>query len=173
MRSRGIVLVLGLACAAAGNAVGPPDADAVAATWRAAGPTEVVIDLRAGERSSLRHQLNVATGNTGSAPMSIARALRAAVSSGTAPDEIYWDAFELCGDGTVDDASEQCDRTDLAGATCMTQGFMDGTLGCTKSCQFDLSQCSGACPVTCITDADCGSCGPCLPFVPGMGFCAF
>lgn len=86
-------------------------------------------------------------------------------------DELFWDGFELCGDGVVDDASEQCDRSDLNGATCQTQRFSSGTLTCDRKCQYDTSQCSGACPTLCNSDADCGSCGPCVPFGPGTSIC--
>ncbi len=48
----------------------------------------------------------------------------------------------FCGDGTVNQSTEQCDGTDLDGQTCVTQGFGSGTLACTSSCTFDTSGCS-------------------------------
>lgn len=86
-------------------------------------------------------------------------------------DEIFWDGMELCGNGVVD-TGEQCDRSDFGGATCLNYGFTSGTLSCSKTCQIDASQCSGACPVACTTDVDCGVCGPCIPLGAGTGFCA-
>lgn len=46
----------------------------------------------------------------------------------------------VCGDG-VRDASEDCDIFDLGGESCADQGFDGGTLQCSASCTFDLSQC--------------------------------
>jgi len=44
-----------------------------------------------------------------------------------------------CGNGARD-GSEQCDGTDLGGATCASLGFTpDGTLACTSGCSFDTS----------------------------------
>jgi hypothetical protein len=46
-----------------------------------------------------------------------------------------------CGDG-VQNGDEQCDGVDLGGASCASLGFnLDGTLGCTAACQFDVSAC--------------------------------
>jgi hypothetical protein len=54
----------------------------------------------------------------------------------------------MCGDGFAD-ATEACDAADLAGQTCVTQGFEGGMLGCMGDCSaFDTSECSdfsGAC----------------------------
>jgi len=36
---------------------------------------------------------------------------------------------------------EQCDGADLAGQTCMSQGFFKGNLACTSACKFDTSGC--------------------------------
>lgn len=47
-----------------------------------------------------------------------------------------------CGDDLAQGA-ELCDGTDNNGETCMTQGFVSGTLGCNASClSFDTSMCS-------------------------------
>lgn len=55
---------------------------------------------------------------------------------------------DSCGDG-VANGTDQCDDSDLAGATCATLGFKGGTLGCTSGCFYDFSGCvAGAFPAT-------------------------
>jgi hypothetical protein len=46
----------------------------------------------------------------------------------------------FCGDGVVSGA-EQCDGTELGGATCQSEGLVSGTLACGADCQFDVSGC--------------------------------
>ena len=47
----------------------------------------------------------------------------------------------LCGNGVLD-GEEQCDPPDYGGVTCESLGFnLDGTLGCTAVCQYDVSGC--------------------------------
>ncbi len=46
----------------------------------------------------------------------------------------------FCGDGRRA-ASEQCEGTDVGGATCESVGFGRGTLGCTGTCTYDTSGC--------------------------------
>jgi hypothetical protein len=46
----------------------------------------------------------------------------------------------FCGDGKIE-PSEECDGTNLNGATCETAGFAKGTLGCAPGCTFDTSGC--------------------------------
>jgi hypothetical protein len=83
-------------------------------------------------------------------------------------------ATTTCGNG-VADPGETCDGTDLGGETCVTRGFMDGTLDCTPGCIFDLSGCvpaQAACretmDATCPNDApQCGA-----TFAGGQG-CRF
>ena len=66
-----------------------------------------------------------------------------------------------CGDGFVQTDVEQCDGSDLAGKTCVSEGFIDGTLSC-NSCMLVTSMCVVA--PTCAdstkngqeTDVDCG-----------------
>lgn len=48
------------------------------------------------------------------------------------------DAF--CGDGLVS-FPEQCDGRDLAGQSCWSVAGLDGQLGCTPDCGFDVSRC--------------------------------
>ncbi len=45
-----------------------------------------------------------------------------------------------CGNGLLDDG-EQCDGADLAGETCESQGFDEGTLRCGRACTFDTGAC--------------------------------
>jgi hypothetical protein len=123
------------------------------------------VQVHAGERVDLRHLLNVATG---SAPE---RGNRGQYAVSAVVDEIYWDGFELCGDGVIDAASEQCDRSDLGGASCLNAGFTTGSVSCDATCHLDTTQCSGACPTSCAIDNDCGVCGPCLQLGGGAGIC--
>jgi hypothetical protein len=48
-----------------------------------------------------------------------------------------------CGNATVD-GSEDCDFGDLAGESCVTQGFAGGTLECGSGCVFDTGDCYAA-----------------------------
>jgi len=49
-----------------------------------------------------------------------------------------------CGNGVAEQA-EDCDETDLAGASCESLGFVGGTLGCDlPTCRFDVSECIDA-----------------------------
>jgi len=48
-----------------------------------------------------------------------------------------------CGDGVVD-AGEDCDLGDLAGASCVTEGFAGGVLSCGAGCVFDTGGCWAA-----------------------------
>jgi len=50
-------------------------------------------------------------------------------------------ARAACGDGVID-ATEQCDGADLGGNTCLTLGYLGGTLACGTTCTFDTSGCS-------------------------------
>lgn len=48
-----------------------------------------------------------------------------------------------CGDDIVQN-SEQCDGPDLAGATCVSRGFIGGSLSCSPACTFNTSSCDSA-----------------------------
>jgi hypothetical protein len=48
-----------------------------------------------------------------------------------------------CGNGVID-AGESCDQRNLNGQTCVTQGFVGGTLQCGNGCTFDTSGCTNA-----------------------------
>ena len=45
-----------------------------------------------------------------------------------------------CGDGMLN-GGEQCDGNQLGGASCVTQGFDLGELGCSASCTYDITDC--------------------------------
>jgi cysteine-rich repeat protein len=47
-----------------------------------------------------------------------------------------------CGDGHRWAGVEACDGVELGGATCMTQGFIGGTLTCATDCVLDTSACT-------------------------------
>lgn len=64
-----------------------------------------------------------------------------------------WDfgAFEYgstpttgCGDGIIN-GSEQCDGLALNGQSCTSNGYDEGTLGCTSACVYDFSDCNDFC----------------------------
>jgi hypothetical protein len=59
----------------------------------------------------------------------------------------------LCGNNVID-GSEQCDGTELGGATCtsLAQGFTGGTLACAGGCTFDTTACSQG-----PTESDCAN----------------
>ncbi|HEY1553935.1 MAG TPA: hypothetical protein VGF94_03825 [Kofleriaceae bacterium] len=71
--------------------------------------------------------------------------LAVACSGGTPSDhgDARGDAPPGCGDGVIA-GDEQCDGTDLGGATCasaVAPGWL-GTLGCTSACAFDVAACN-------------------------------
>jgi hypothetical protein len=41
------------------------------------------------------------------------------------------------------EGTEECDGSNLGGETCVTQGFVGGSLGCQADCTFDTSLCTG------------------------------
>jgi len=45
-----------------------------------------------------------------------------------------------CGNGAIN-VGEQCDGTNLGGKTCVSLGYLAGTLTCNKICGFDISGC--------------------------------
>ncbi|TNF23877.1 MAG: hypothetical protein EP329_26360 [Deltaproteobacteria bacterium] len=46
-----------------------------------------------------------------------------------------------CGNGKKE-INEKCDGADLAGQSCLTQGYGEGTLSCKSDCTFNTTQCS-------------------------------
>ncbi|MEM7158981.1 MAG: M23 family metallopeptidase [Myxococcota bacterium] len=80
-----------------------------------------------------------------------------------------------CGNGVVE-AGEACDGGQLGGSSCGSLGYDEGVLGCTASCQLDVtgccndactlgdSQCLGAAEQQCeATPGSCNSWGPAVP----------
>jgi hypothetical protein len=49
----------------------------------------------------------------------------------------------FCGDGVINRVEEQCDRSDLGGATCASLGLLGGTLTCGADCTFATAGCTG------------------------------
>lgn len=81
--------------------------------------------------------------------------------------------LNVCGDGFLNAAVEECDQFNFGGATCGSLGHDGGNLSCTANCNVDegacvdcpagLTYCAGAC-VDVMSDNDhCGGCGggPC------------
>jgi hypothetical protein len=58
----------------------------------------------------------------------------------------------VCGDGVRNLLTEECDGTDLAGQSCKTFGYINGSLKCTSACKLDKTGCSAA-PTTYCGDA--------------------
>ncbi|PKN23641.1 MAG: hypothetical protein CVU65_13890 [Deltaproteobacteria bacterium HGW-Deltaproteobacteria-22] len=51
-----------------------------------------------------------------------------------------------CGDNVVEPQSdEECDLTNLNGASCVSLGFSGGTLACDATCRFDIGACLNLC----------------------------
>lgn len=76
---------------------------------------------------------------------------------------------ELCGNGVVDAAAEECDGDDFAGSDCAFEvGGATRCLGmlqCNPDCTIDFS----GCDCNCISDTDCDVDVDCEPFVPDCG----
>lgn len=66
-----------------------------------------------------------------------------------------------CGDGAVNQLTEDCDDTDLKGATCISLGYDSGNLRCARNCVFDKSNCTVK-AYSCLSNIDCAS-GFCNP----------
>jgi hypothetical protein len=52
-------------------------------------------------------------------------------------------AAPVCGDGLRNRPAEACDGADLGGSSCASFGFLGGTLGCSPTCTFNTSACTG------------------------------
>jgi hypothetical protein len=50
-------------------------------------------------------------------------------------------AAAKCGDGKVNQTTEQCDGADMGVGKCVDLGYGEGTLGCTADCQYDPTTC--------------------------------
>lgn len=46
-----------------------------------------------------------------------------------------------CGDNIIEN-DEECDGSDLGGASCLSRGFSGGVLSCTSACVFNTSACT-------------------------------
>lgn len=58
------------------------------------------------------------------------------------PDLIFKDGFDaICGNEEIE-PGEECDGSDLGAESCVSLGFVSGTLACTPACTFDTSACS-------------------------------
>lgn len=58
-----------------------------------------------------------------------------------------------CGNGAID-TGEDCEGSDLGGATCLTEGYTAGTLSCNSACEFDTSECTNIPPEVCNNGLD-------------------
>ncbi|MDY0004738.1 MAG: PPC domain-containing protein [Polyangia bacterium] len=47
-----------------------------------------------------------------------------------------------CGNGKIE-AGESCDGSNLGGASCQSLGYVQGSLGCTHECLYDVGSCEG------------------------------
>jgi hypothetical protein len=50
-----------------------------------------------------------------------------------------------CGDGAVDERTEECEGADFGGQSCADFSFYGGDLSCTSACEIDTGTCEGAC----------------------------
>ncbi len=68
----------------------------------------------------------------------------AAICTSCAPDEICDGVCTNvgCGNG-MREGEEACDGADLGTATCASLGFLDGSLGCTSTCTYNVDDCTG------------------------------
>ena len=62
----------------------------------------------------------------------------------TVASSLAGDGLPRCGDGQINVAGEQCDGSDLGGASCESLGLSGGTLACI-GCVFDTSSCGAVC----------------------------
>ena len=109
----------------------------------------VTVEAQAPAAIDLRRALELATGARPQ-PSGVARQVIDVMPT----DEVFWDAFELCGDGVIDSQSEDCDRSDFGSTTCPTPS---GVLACDRTCHFRS---------VCLSDYDC-----CAPLSCVAGTC--
>jgi len=69
--------------------------------------------------------------------------INALIVSEAADIAILLGGGSVCGNASVEGA-EQCEGSQLGGATCVTQGFLGGTLSCASDCTLDTSGCYAA-----------------------------
>lgn len=74
------------------------------------------------------------------------------INDNTASRQIYVECstpvLPICGDGIINQASEECDLGNLNGNTCSSLGYDKGTLSCSSSCTLDTSLCENNSPQT-------------------------
>ncbi len=68
--------------------------------------------------------------------------------------------ISVCGNDDQE-YGEDCDNSDLGGASCSSRGFLSGTLACSPACEYDTSGCSSSPSCgdgLCNGSESCGSC---------------
>lgn len=79
--------------------------------------------------------------------------------------------ISVCGNG-VQEYGEDCDGSDLGGASCSSRGFLSGTLACSPACEYDTSGCSSSPSCgdsVCNGSETCSSCSTDCGACPGGG----
>jgi len=72
-------------------------------------------------------------------------------------------ASGTCGNGRLD-PGELCDGSAMQSATCAQLGFPGGSLGCSASCQFDVSSCTGGTITPTVVASRTSCAAPCSVF---------
>lgn len=67
------------------------------------------------------------------------------VTDGTVTIQCKDPQQSVCGNG-VKNPGEQCDGSDLGGATCVSEGFSSGELSCSATCELETFGCTGGSP---------------------------
>ena len=95
--------------------------------------------LQSFERAALRYGASCT-----SEPVSGFDQYLAQCSDDVAAASVAGGSLPACGDGVIDVPGEQCDDSDLGGASCASLGFAGGALACDGSCSFDTASCQSA-----------------------------
>ncbi|MEK9154726.1 MAG: cohesin domain-containing protein, partial [Patescibacteria group bacterium] len=105
----------------------------------ATGSTNVTFDFTAGVTADT----NIASAGT-DVLTAVTNGSYTIIPAGTVPPP------PVCGNGIIE-TGEQCDSSNLGGASCTSQGYSGGTLSCSSSCTFNTSNCSsgGTLPPVC------------------------
>lgn len=76
-----------------------------------------------------------------------------------------------CGDGIINQDSEDCDGSDLGGETCIGLGYEEGQLACAQDCTYDENTCGfGGLPQSGMYSA-CEDNSDCAGLICGFGYC--